>query len=248
MSDFIKVAEVSDLAPGEKMLVEYEDEDIGLFNLDNEFYAISDICTHDDGPLVEGDLEGDWIVCPRHGARFNIKTGEYTLPAFAPVPRYQVKVQGNDILVSLTEVVTQALEVAETPALTTAPDPVTEVQAVEAASATQDEDQATESLDEHSAHIREALRAVMDPELHLDVVTLGLIRSVDGLTDPVEVKMLLTTPFCPYGPWLVSQVKEKAEEAAGAGKVVDVEVLPEVWHPEMMEDPTLLGFMPDMFE
>ena len=82
--------------------------------------------------------------------------------------------------------------------------------------------------------------AVLDPELHLDVVSLGLIRSVDVQKSPVEVKMLLTTPFCPYGPWLVQQVKETAENASG--QEAKVEVLAEQWHPEMMEDPTLLGF------
>lgn len=89
--------------------------------------------------------------------------------------------------------------------------------------------------------VREALRGVLDPELHLDVVTLGLIRSIDLETTPVEVKMLLTTPFCPYGPWLVQQVKETAEQASG-GREAKVEVVPEQWNPEMMEDPTLLGF------
>jgi metal-sulfur cluster biosynthetic enzyme len=88
--------------------------------------------------------------------------------------------------------------------------------------------------------VREALRGVVDPELHLDIVTLGLLRAIDLETDPVQVKMLLTTPFCPYGPWLVQQVKETAEMAAG--RPAKVEVVPEQWPPEMMEDPTLLGF------
>jgi metal-sulfur cluster biosynthetic enzyme len=88
--------------------------------------------------------------------------------------------------------------------------------------------------------VREALRGVLDPELHLDVVTLGLIRDVDVDDSPAHVKMLLTTPFCPYGPWMVQQVKEMAEKAVGGE--VKVEVLAEQWHPEMMEDPTLLGF------
>lgn len=100
MAEFIKVAKTSDLGPGEKMLVEYEDEDVGLFNIDGEFYAISDVCTHDDGPLVEGKLDGDCIICPRHGARFNVKTGAQTMPAFAPAPLYQVKIEGNDILIA----------------------------------------------------------------------------------------------------------------------------------------------------
>jgi metal-sulfur cluster biosynthetic enzyme len=88
--------------------------------------------------------------------------------------------------------------------------------------------------------VREALRGVLDPELHLDVVTLGLIRTIDLESTPVQVKMLLTTPFCPYGPWLVQQVKETSEKTAG--RETRVEVVPEQWNPEMMEDPTLLGF------
>ena len=102
-AEFIKVAKTSDLTSGQKMLVEYEDEDVGLFNVDGEFYAISDVCTHDDGPLVEGTLDGDCIICPRHGARFNVKTGEQTMPAFAPVPLYQVKIEGDDILIAPKE-------------------------------------------------------------------------------------------------------------------------------------------------
>ncbi|MEM7343383.1 MAG: iron-sulfur cluster assembly protein [Chloroflexota bacterium] len=86
----------------------------------------------------------------------------------------------------------------------------------------------------------DALRGVMDPELHLDVVALGLMRSVDLDSTPVVVKMLLTTPFCPYGPWLVGQVKETTETVVN--REAKVEVLPEQWNPEMMEDPTLLGF------
>jgi len=88
--------------------------------------------------------------------------------------------------------------------------------------------------------IREALRAVLDPELHLDVIALGLVETINREKVPIEVKMLLTTPFCPYGPWLVQQVKEVAEKAAGVE--AKVEVLPKEWKPEMMEDPTLLGF------
>jgi len=88
--------------------------------------------------------------------------------------------------------------------------------------------------------VREALRAVVDPELHLDIVTLGLLRSVDLEAVPVDVKMLLTTPFCPYGPWLVQQVKEIAEKTVG--REVKVRVVMEQWSPELMEDPSLLGF------
>jgi len=104
MSEFIKVASTSDLAPGDKMLVEYQGTPVGLFNIDGEFFAIYDVCTHDGGPLVEGELHGDVIVCPRHGARFDVKTGAVrTLPAYAPVPTYQVKTEGDEILIAPSE-------------------------------------------------------------------------------------------------------------------------------------------------
>jgi len=97
---FIKVAKTTDLSPGDKILAKYKTEDVGLFNIDGKIYAISDVCTHDGGVLVEGDLEGDEIVCPRHGARFNVKTGGFTAPAVMPVPLYDVKIEGEDILIA----------------------------------------------------------------------------------------------------------------------------------------------------
>jgi 3-phenylpropionate/trans-cinnamate dioxygenase ferredoxin subunit len=101
MSEFIRVASASDLAPGEKVLVEYQGTPVGLFNIDGEFYAIHDICTHDGGPLVEGELYGNVIVCPRHGARFDVKTGAVrSLPAYRPVPTYRVKIEGDDVLIA----------------------------------------------------------------------------------------------------------------------------------------------------
>jgi len=100
MAEFIKVATTADLAPGEKMLVEYDDEDVGLFNINGQFYAISDVCTHDGGPLVEGNLDGEWVTCPRHGARFNVQSGKQTMPAISPVPLFQVKIDGDDILIA----------------------------------------------------------------------------------------------------------------------------------------------------
>jgi metal-sulfur cluster biosynthetic enzyme len=98
----------------------------------------------------------------------------------------------------------------------------------------------SEEINANEEVIREALRGVLDPELHLDVVALGLIRTINLESNPLLVRMLLTTPFCPYGPWLVQQVKETAEKASG--REAKVEVVPEQWDPEMMEDPTLLGF------
>ena len=102
MSEFFKVAKVSELPPRGKKLVEVDDIPVALFNVDGEFYAIEDVCTHDGGPLAEGDLEGDEIECPRHGARFNVRTGAVLcMPAVEAVECYEVKVEGDDILVSV---------------------------------------------------------------------------------------------------------------------------------------------------
>lgn len=91
--------------------------------------------------------------------------------------------------------------------------------------------------------VRESLRQVVDPEIGLDVIALGLIEMVNFLPDEkvVDVDMLLTTPFCPYAPWMVQQVSEKATQVA-PGWSADVEVLAKQWDPSMMEDPDLLGF------
>ena len=102
MSEFFEVAKVSELPPGEKKLVEVDDIPVALFNVNGEFFAIEDVCTHDGGPLAEGELNGDEIECPRHGARFNVCTGAVLcMPAIEPVECYEVKVEGDGILVSV---------------------------------------------------------------------------------------------------------------------------------------------------
>ena len=86
--------------------------------------------------------------------------------------------------------------------------------------------------------MKEALRAVKDPEIGLDVVQLGLIREINLNQDEPEIKMMLTTPFCPYGGWMIQQVKDAASQAFG--KPIKVTLLPDFWDPNYMEDPGLL--------
>jgi 3-phenylpropionate/trans-cinnamate dioxygenase ferredoxin subunit len=104
MSGYVKVAEADELRPGEKMLIELDGQFIALINVDGNYYAIDDVCTHDGGPLAEGELDGHEIICPRHGARFDVRTGEaLSMPAFEPVTTYEVKVEGKDILIALKD-------------------------------------------------------------------------------------------------------------------------------------------------
>lgn len=100
MGEFVKVAEVKDIAPGMGIVVELEGEPIALFNVDGTFYAIGDTCTHSGGPLSEGDLDGEIVTCPWHAAQFDVTTGEVVSPpADEPVPSYRVKVEGQNILI-----------------------------------------------------------------------------------------------------------------------------------------------------
>ena len=87
--------------------------------------------------------------------------------------------------------------------------------------------------------VRTALESVVDPEINLSIIDLGLVREIDQSGDPIVVRMLLTTPFCPYAPQIVAQVKEAVTTVTG--KPSEVEILPEQWTPEMMPDPGLLG-------
>jgi 3-phenylpropionate/trans-cinnamate dioxygenase ferredoxin subunit len=99
---FVKAAKVSDIPPGRIRVVELEEEDVALCNVDGEIFAMVNVCTHDGGPLGEGYLLGDEIECPRHGARFNVRTGEVkTLPAIIPIPTLEVKIDGDDIWVDV---------------------------------------------------------------------------------------------------------------------------------------------------
>ena len=96
MSKFIDVCALRDLPPGERRLVEWEDLEIGVFNCGGTVYAIEDRCSHDDGPLVEGTLheEGCTVECPRHGSRFDLKTGRpLSLPAYEPVDTFPVIIE-----------------------------------------------------------------------------------------------------------------------------------------------------------
>ena len=100
MSDWVDVATTAELSPGASCVVEVDGVMIAVFNLDGEYYAIEDLCTHDGGELVSGELAGEEIVCPRHGARFNIKTGEVTAPpAYEDVATFPVRVQEGKIQV-----------------------------------------------------------------------------------------------------------------------------------------------------
>jgi 3-phenylpropionate/trans-cinnamate dioxygenase ferredoxin subunit len=94
-----RVAKVSEIAPGTTRRVVVNSLGILLCNVEGTIYAIEDICTHDGGALDQGTLEGECVVCPRHGATFDVKTGDATLPAVMPVLTFPVTIAGDEVIV-----------------------------------------------------------------------------------------------------------------------------------------------------
>jgi 3-phenylpropionate/trans-cinnamate dioxygenase ferredoxin component len=91
--DFVEIAPVHQIPVGERLFVELGGKSIVLFNLAGKLFAIGDICSHDNGPVGDGEIEETEIICPRHGGRFDIRTGKATsLPAMVDIPAYPVRV------------------------------------------------------------------------------------------------------------------------------------------------------------
>lgn len=95
-----KVAQAGDVAPGTTRRVVADGIELLLCNAGGTLYAIEDVCTHDGGPLDQGTLEGETVVCPRHGATFDVRTGDaLTLPAVIPLMTFPVTIEGDDVYV-----------------------------------------------------------------------------------------------------------------------------------------------------
>ena len=104
MENFSNVAKLSELSDPGRQLVELDDRLIVLLRVGNDVFALDDVCTHDGGPLGEGELEDHAIACPRHGAKFDIRTGKaLTMPATKATVAHEVKIVGDDIMVRLND-------------------------------------------------------------------------------------------------------------------------------------------------
>ncbi|HEY1655135.1 MAG TPA: Rieske 2Fe-2S domain-containing protein [Candidatus Tumulicola sp.] len=97
-----KVARRSEIAPGTTRRVVVDGVEILICNVDDRLFAVEDVCTHDGGPLDQGTLEGACVVCPRHGATFDVRTGDVvTLPAVVPLETFELHVDGDDVYVDV---------------------------------------------------------------------------------------------------------------------------------------------------
>lgn len=99
MAEFVRVAALADIKPGQGIVAEANGKTLAVFNVDGAIHAINNTCCHRDGPLGEGELEGNIVTCPWHGWRYNVTTGACMNNPSAKVETYQVKVEGEDVKV-----------------------------------------------------------------------------------------------------------------------------------------------------
>jgi 3-phenylpropionate/trans-cinnamate dioxygenase ferredoxin subunit len=101
---FVSVAKAAEVPPGERVILDVEGYYIAIFNVDGSYYAIEDVCSHDGGPVAEGELYGFEIECPRHGARFDIRNGDVLrMPAVVPILSFPVRVEGDDLQIGFDD-------------------------------------------------------------------------------------------------------------------------------------------------
>lgn len=242
MSDFVRVAKTSDLADPGQMLAEVDDRIVVLMKVGGEFFCLDDVCTHDGGPLSEGSLDDHTIACPRHGAKFDIRTGSaLTMPATEDTVAHEVQVRGDEVWVRINEsgealpkpaasstAAPSAVSGAATAGTASSPAPAPATSSPVAAAGTISEDL-----------VREELKKVIDPELFVNIVDLGLIYNVDLL--PAEegktsckIDMTMTSPMCPAGPQMIQNSKQVLGQLPGMGNVEVKIVLDPPWTPDKM--------------
>ena len=104
-ADYVAVATTDELPNGTRKLIEVDGRPLAVFNIAGTYYCIADVCSHDDGPVAEGELDGHEIECPRHGARFDVRNGKVlSFPAIVDIPAYPVRVEDGTLLVGLPPV------------------------------------------------------------------------------------------------------------------------------------------------
>jgi 3-phenylpropionate/trans-cinnamate dioxygenase ferredoxin subunit len=100
--EWITVATTADLPNGTRRILEIDGQPVAVFNIANEYYAIADVCSHDDGPVAEGELLDYEIECPRHGAHFDVRTGKVlSFPAIVDIPAYPVRVVDDEVQIGV---------------------------------------------------------------------------------------------------------------------------------------------------
>jgi metal-sulfur cluster biosynthetic enzyme/nitrite reductase/ring-hydroxylating ferredoxin subunit len=266
MADFQRVLDIGELADPGRTLVEVDGEMLAVFHVGGEYFALDDVCTHDGGPLADGELVDHAIACPRHGARFDIRSGAaLTMPATRPTRSHRVKLEDGGVWVAvgvppeLSHAASAAGQApAAAPSASSSAAPASP--AVSATPAAGTEGEVTSgsvsagsgpgsAVDAPASvgplceeRVREMLKEVKDPELFVNVVDLGLIYgvSLSAAEEPgkqqVSVDMTMTSPACPAGPQLIADTKRAVGQHPEVAGVEVRIVMDPPWSPDRMTD------------
>jgi len=256
------VAQVSDFNGSDRVSVIVDDTPALLIEQAGSYYVIEDVCSHDGQPLTEGEIVEGSIECPRHGARFEIATGRVLcMPATDGIRVFEVSVRDNGIYarpiaegmvptppVTKTANSVSAVPPADPPSRAVAePETGAETAAdnsTEAAAATADSSEQPASLAAGNPFLQppsegamlDALKQVIDPELFVNIVDLGLVYDITLTNHDAVVTMTLTSPACPAGPQLVSQARSALEKMPGVHSAEIKLTMSPPWTPEMMTE------------
>ncbi len=99
MVAFVRVAKTTDMPPGSGRVVVVQGHPVALFNIEGRFYALSNVCLHRGGPVGEGELDGPIVTCPMHGWEYDVRTGSNTINPSARLRTFEVRIEGDDVLV-----------------------------------------------------------------------------------------------------------------------------------------------------
>ena len=246
MHAFERVIDATEVPDPGKTLVEVEGEMIALFHVGGQWFAIDDVCTHDGGPLADGELRDHKIACPRHGAKFDIRTGAaLTMPAVRPTRAHETKVEDGGVWVRLRDSATTDGPAAHAVGASSTPPapPAAGGEAAASAASTASPAAAVTSGPLCEDTVREVLKEVKDPELFVNIVDLGLIYGVtigptaaDAAKHEVSIDMTMTSPACPAGPQLIADTKRAlAQRPDVAGVEVRI-VMDPPWTPDRMTE------------
>ena len=246
MAEFVRVCDAGEVPDPGKTLVDVDGDMVALFHVDGAWHALDDVCTHDGGPLADGELRNHTISCPRHGAKFDIRTGAaLTMPAVRATRSHDVKVEAGGVWVRLRA--TPRADGPRAHALPVAPVAAPATQTVDTGGAAEPGSSAPaagnadQPLCEDS--VREILKEVKDPELFVNIVDLGLVYGVtigEAADVPgkhhVSVDMTMTSPACPAGPQLIADTKRAIGKRGDVAAVEVRIVMDPPWSPDRMTE------------
>lgn len=244
MSEFTKVAETNEIADPDKIAIKLADRSLVLIHADGKYRCLEEIQTDDGGTLADGKLAGNFITCSKDKVQFDIRNGRMTSrPKSRDTQVHSVEVRDDGVYVQISSDVTNALN-SSTAMLPDTPDQGKPAELNPASEVVNPMTNSAEPLDFTSLSedvIREQLKKVIDPELFVNIVDLGLIYAVelqeieDEQTN-VTIEMTMTSPACPAGPQLVANSKQVISQLKGVGDVEVKIVMEPPWSPDKMTD------------